>query len=228
MVKELEGTSLFQKQYYQTTILSEHTGLCSSNEEFKNAMDIAFGISPFIYFLFGDVHRVSYTSAIYHAGNNTIFAFDPHSRNQKGLPSPNGSAVLLRYNNFHSLHQYLSDLSKAVSADYYEIVANKEATNKREKRRKLDKDAIRKVREKEKGLRKKRREKMSVEKLSLIKQKDTSARKEKRQIMSKEDSDKIKRKETSSRKKKRECMNKKDSDKIKQKDTSSRREKRKS
>lgn len=58
MVKELEGTSLFQKQYYQTTILSEHTGLCVSNEEFKNAIDIAFGISSYIFLLFGDVHRV--------------------------------------------------------------------------------------------------------------------------------------------------------------------------
>lgn len=53
MVKELEGTSLFQKQYYQTTILSEHTGLCVSNEEFKNAIDIAFGISSYIFLYLG-------------------------------------------------------------------------------------------------------------------------------------------------------------------------------
>lgn len=55
--------------------------MCVLNDEFKNVIDIVFGIFLYIFFLFGDVYRVLYISVIYYVGNNIIYVFDLYLRN---------------------------------------------------------------------------------------------------------------------------------------------------
>jgi len=55
--------------------------------------------------------------------NNNFHIFDPHTRNQQGLPTSNeGGAVGLTFNNFNKLCMYINQLSQSLNSTIYELI----------------------------------------------------------------------------------------------------------
>ena len=53
---------------------------------------------------------------------NKYYTFDPHQRNSYGFPDSNGSAIVLKFNTFHSLYLYICQLSNKLNAFNYELI----------------------------------------------------------------------------------------------------------
>ena len=51
-----------------------------------------------------------------------FYLFDSHARDFNGMPDPNGTAVVMKFNNALELEQYLYCLSIKLHANLYEIV----------------------------------------------------------------------------------------------------------
>ena len=49
--------------------------------------------------------------------NNSFLVFDSHSRNDIGLCSPDGKAVVLQISSLHQLQTYVEDLASSLSTD---------------------------------------------------------------------------------------------------------------
>ena len=52
---------------------------------------------------------------------NSFFTFDPHSRDTCGFPDPNGTAKVLKFNNFTKLCSFIYKLSKYLQTENYEL-----------------------------------------------------------------------------------------------------------
>ena len=55
-------------------------------------------------------------------GLESFYLFDPHTRNIDGMPDPNGTAVVIKYNDILELEQYLCSLSTELNTNLFEIV----------------------------------------------------------------------------------------------------------
>ena len=53
---------------------------------------------------------------------NTFFLFDSHARDSKGMPNPNGTAVVMKFNDILDLEQHLYFLSIELHTNLFEIV----------------------------------------------------------------------------------------------------------
>ena len=52
---------------------------------------------------------------------NNFYTFDPHSRDTCGFPDPNGTAKVLKFNNFTNLCSYIYKLSKYLCTESSEL-----------------------------------------------------------------------------------------------------------
>ena len=53
--------------------------------------------------------------------NDTFWVFDPHSRNEEGLPSSSGTSILLHFENFVNLCTYVEKISQMNNYNMYEL-----------------------------------------------------------------------------------------------------------
>ena len=53
---------------------------------------------------------------------DTFFLFDSHARDSKGMPNPNGTAVVMKFNDILDLEQHLCFLSIELHTNLFEIV----------------------------------------------------------------------------------------------------------
>ena len=58
--------------------------------------------------------------AIIHS-NNYFYLFDPHNRNEYGLPDTNGGSIVLKFTNFNQLYAYINKLSQCLNSTLYEL-----------------------------------------------------------------------------------------------------------
>ena len=52
----------------------------------------------------------------------TFYLFDPHARNANGMPHPNGTAVVVKYDDLSELEHYLYSLSSELNSNLFEVV----------------------------------------------------------------------------------------------------------
>ena len=61
------------------------------------------------------------TVSIVHIDDGKHYTFDSHSRNIKGYPTPNGTAVLLTFNFLKELCNYVRKLAVKLNANRFEL-----------------------------------------------------------------------------------------------------------
>ena len=97
---------------YHLTQLTSYIGMfkCSDKEFQLPTFDMLSPIfSTYQYFL---VVIGNSAISIAHAGNETFFVFDSHSRDINGLPAYDGTAVLLNFHDMFSLQNYIKKIVK--------------------------------------------------------------------------------------------------------------------
>ena len=55
----------------------------------------------------------------------TYYMYDPHSRNSHGFPDANGASILLTFNSFNKLSNYLTYLAMNLNTDQFELTPMK-------------------------------------------------------------------------------------------------------
>ena len=55
----------------------------------------------------------------------TYYMYDPHSRNSHGFPDANGASILLTFNSFNTLSNYLTHLAMNLNTDQFELTPMK-------------------------------------------------------------------------------------------------------
>ena len=102
----------------------DHQGLIRSDYEIGSPYFTIHSalVNTFTHDNYGILILEGYMTALIKGLDSTFYLFDAHARNTNGMPDPNGTAVVMKYDGLCELEHHLCSLSSELNTNLFEVV----------------------------------------------------------------------------------------------------------